>query len=138
MKQLMVILLILPLMASAQTKKDYERTVGNFMKFYNNHEVDSIIGQYDEDTWGEQRKSLWSQKIDEDIKNKYGKMVSYKYIELYKSPDGDGGGDGLAFFKVVFTKSTHMMAISLGKNNKLETFRFKTTSPHIDSLLRKN
>lgn len=129
-------LLIQPCIAFSQTQKDYENVVGKFMKFYNLNKPDSIINLYS-DSWGETKKKLWDVKKTNDLTERYGRMKSYKYLELYRDGTGDGGGDGLAFFKVVFTKSTHVMGITLDKQNYLLTFRFKTSSPHIDSLLER-
>lgn len=132
-----LLFLVQPIIGFSQTKSDYEHVVGQFMKFYNQNQPDSIISLYS-DSWGEMKKTLWSKTKNNKTTGKYGKMKSYKYLELYKPTDGDGGGDGLAFFKVVFTKSIHIMGITLNKQNQLETFRFKTSDPHIDSLLKNN
>jgi hypothetical protein len=140
MKKLLFVLCIimLPVAAFSQTKADYEQVVGKFMKFYNAKSMpDSIINMY-ADMWKKMKKHLWTTELNQELLNKYGTMQSYKYLELYKPSNGDGGGDGLAFFKVVFTKSIHVMGIALDKKNKLVTFRFDTSSPHIDSLLKKN
>ncbi len=138
MKNILFLLVVtLPFMSSAQSQADYEHTVAKFMKFYNANQPDSICSQYS-DEWGEAKKTLWTKEKTDDIKKRYGKMISYKFLDLYNDGTGDGGGSGLAFFKTKFEKSTHIMGITLNKKNELLTFRFKTTSPHIDSLLAAN
>jgi len=140
MEKLFFILLffIAPTVVFSQTRADYEHSISEFMKFYNKNEAKNICDMYSAKDWGSSRSTLWTIDKIKDLKEKYGEMKSYKFIELYKPEDGDGGGDGLAFFKTVFTKSTHMMAVTLNKQNETLTFRFKTSSPHIDSLLKKN
>lgn len=134
---LLLIALAIPACSFAQTQKDYEHRVDRFMKFYNANQPDSICNQYADD-WGELKKTLWTSERNNALQKEYGIMKSYRFLELYRGGNGDGGGDGLAFFKVVFTKSTHIMGITLNKKNEILTFRFKTSSPHIDSLLAKN
>jgi len=130
--------LIQPVFVFSQTKADYERTISEFMKFYNKNDAKNMCDMYSAKDWGSSRSTLWTTDKIKDLKEKYGEMKSYKFIELYKPEDGDGGGDGLAFFKTEFTKSTHMLAVTLNKQNEILTFRFKTSSPYIDSLLKKN
>ena len=140
MNKLLVLLLlfILPVIAFSQTKADYEHTISGFMKLYNKNDAKGMCDMFSAKDWGEQRNNLWTPEKLKGLKEQYGEMQSYKFIELYKPEDGDGGGDGLAYFKTVFTKSTHMMAVTLNKQNEILTFRFKTSSPYIDSLLKKN
>ncbi len=137
MKNILLFTYMLPICALAQSQADYERIVGNYMRYYNKGYADSITAQYS-DEWGDMKKKLWDKNKIDELKKEYGTMRSYKFLELYKPEDGDGGGDGLALFKVVFDKSTHAMAITLNKSNELLTFRFKTYSPHIDSVLKKH
>ena len=140
MNKLLFLLLcfIQPVIVFSQTTADYEHTISEFMKFYNKNDVKSLRDMYSPKDWGKLRNTLWTPEEIKELKEKYGDMKSYKFIELYKPANGDGGGDGLAFFKTVFTKSTHMMAVTLNKQNEIVTFRFETSSHHIDSLLKRN
>ena len=121
----------------SQTKADYKHAIARFMKYYNNQEADSMANLFS-DTWGSEKNSLWPKKRIEEQTIRYGKMKSYRFVESYRPANGDGGGDGLALFKTTFNRSKHMTALSLDKQNKIMTFRFKTSSPHIDSLLSKS
>ena len=130
MKQLIFILFcIYSFQSVAQKKADYEKTVASFMKFYNSDQSDSISNLFS-DSWGKQRSSLWSLKEIKEVKAEYGDMKSFKFMAVEPG--------GAILFKTNFAKSTHAMGLVLDKKKKLSTFRFKTTSDYIDSLLLKN
>jgi hypothetical protein len=130
MKKLLVVLFCLYfIQGNAQRKTDYENVVDKFMKFYNNNQPDSICDLY-ADSWGDARKTLWTAEKLKKIKDEFGTMKSYKYM--------DGKPGDLLLYKVVFEKSTHAMGLSLDKKSKLLTFRFKTTSDSIEKLLQQN
>ena len=133
-----LLLFIQPVIVFSQMKVNYEHTIAKFMKFYNTNDSKGIQQMFSAKDWGSLRDSLYPPEEIKSLKENYGDMISYKFIELYKPEDGDGGGDGLAFFKTIFTKLTHMMAVTLNKQNEILTFRFKTSSPYIDSILQKN
>ena len=132
---LILVLFVLPILAFSQTQSDYEHVVGKFMKFYNNKQPDSINNLF-ADLNGKKFTS-WNKKGNDELMSHYGKMKSYKYIDFNKEVYDNGQEEVLAYFKVVFDRSKHFMSISLDKQNKLGTFRFKTTDPHIDSLVKK-
>lgn len=130
MKKLLIVLFCLYFVqGKAQNKADYENVVGKFMKFYNNGQPDSICNLFS-DTWGEARNTLWTAEKLKDIKDKFGRMISYTYMT--------GKPGGLLLYKVVFEKSTHAMGLSIDKKCKLLTFRFKTTSYSIEKMLQQN
>ncbi len=130
MKRLLIVLFCLYFVQSyAQKKADYDNVVGKFMKFYNNDQPDSICDLF-AISWGEARETLWTAEKLKKIKDEFGMMKSYKYM--------DSKPGGLLLYKVVFEKSTHAMGLSLDKKSKLLTFRFKTTSDSIEELLRQN
>lgn len=130
MKKLLIVLFCLYFVqGNAQNKADYENVVDKFMTFYNNNQPDSICDLYS-DSWGKTRKALWTSEIIKNLKDKFGMMKSYKYM--------DGKPGNLLLYKVVFEKSTHAMGLVLDKKSKLLTFRFKTTSYSIENLLQQN
>jgi hypothetical protein len=130
MKQLLIILFCFYwVQGKAQTKADYETAIVKFMQFYNGNQPDSICNLY-ADSWGKAKTTLWTPEKIKATKDDFGLMKSYKYME--------GTPGGLLLYKVVFEKSTHAMGLSLDKNSKLLTFRFKTTSDAIEKLLQKN
>jgi len=114
------------------TQADYEHVLEKFKNCYNNNEADSICNMFSDD-WGERKKSMWSEEINNNLMADYGKIISYKYMAM---DDGDGDND-VALFKIVCEKSVHVMGISLDKNNKIGTSRPETSSPYIDKLLAK-
>ncbi len=128
MKKIFFILL-LPAVAQAQSKADYDRTVANFQKYYNGGMIDSLINMYS-DTWGEQKSKLWSKETNDDLTKKYGKMTGYKFLAM--EPE-----DSVMIYKVTFTKSTHAMGVWLQNDKKVGTFRFHTSSPFIDKQMMK-
>lgn len=112
---------------SIKKQADYDNAVGTFMKFYNNNQADSICEMFS-DTWGKTKKTIWKAKDITELKEKYGVMKAYSY--LAKDPD-------VMLYKVTFTKSVHVMGLSLDKKNKLLTFRFHTSSDRYDEMLKK-
>lgn len=110
----------------AQKQADYEKVLGKFMIYYNAVQADSICELFS-DTWNKQKKTLWKNDEIKDLHKEFGEMRSYKFMAVEPG--------GAMLFKGVFTKSTHAIGMVIDKKNKLETFRFKTTSPFIDSLL---
>ena len=115
--------------ATSRSRANYEQVMEKFKNYYNEQLVDSIVNMFANPA---EMKSFFSAKVMEHFNNDYGKMISYKYIG---TDDVDGNNDAL--FKMVFDKSVHMMGISIDPNNKLENFRFQTSSSYIDKLLAK-
>lgn len=114
--------------AFSQSKADYEHTMNKFMKFYNHNQADSIRNMFS-DSYAKLKDRLMPMDLLLELKKKYGKMESYKYIGV--TPE-----DTVTIFKTVFTKHKQATGILLNKENKMETFRFETTSEEIDSLLK--
>ena len=110
----------------AQKQADYEKVLGKFMMYYNAVQADSICEQFS-DTWGKQKKTLWKNEEIKDLHKEFGEMRSYKFMAVEPG--------GAMLFKGEFTKSKHCIGMVIDKKNKLKTFRFKTTSDFIDSLL---
>jgi hypothetical protein len=99
-----------------------------FKNYYNNKRADNIVNMFSDP--GEMKSFFTPESLDR-LMNDYGKMISYKYVAR---DDGDGDSN-VALFKTVFDKSVHMFGISINENNKMETFRFETSSSYIDKLL---
>jgi len=117
---------------TSRTTADYEEVMGNFKKFYNNQQTDSIVNMFESP---EQTKDWFTKDMLDGLVKDYGKMVSYKYLTLTEVyPDEDYG---VAIFKIEYDRSIVTMGISLNKNNKMGTFRFSTSSPYIDKQLAK-
>lgn len=109
----------------AQTEEDYRTVIEKFQEYYNHAQVDSIISLYS-DQWGDKKYKLWSAERHQELMDEFGKMKTYKYVT--ERPDA-------VLFKVGFEKSLHMMGILLDVKGKVLNFRFKTSSPEIDSML---
>lgn len=111
------------------SRQDFEKAMRKFQNFYNKDQADSICNMFS-DTWGGQRSSLWTDIDMMDSKKKYGEMISFKYLGI----DSVSDANKVCLFINTFTKSRHVTGFTLDKNNKFETFRFKTSSSYIDSL----
>lgn len=130
MKKLLFILFCFGLFQSySQKQADYENVLGKFLIYYNAVQADSICEQF-ADSWGKQKKTLWTNEEIKELHQEFGTMKSYKFMAVEPG--------GAMLFKGEFTKSAHAIGMVLDKKKKLKTFRFKTTSDYIDSLLLKN
>ncbi len=116
--------------SSAQKQTYYETVIGKFMKFYNADQADSICNLF-ADSWGKTKATIWKPEDIKELKEKYGAMKSYKYMQMERKSD-------IALFKCVFEKTSDFcMGVSLDKKKKMKTFRFKTESDYINDLLKK-
>ncbi len=130
MKLLLAFLIsMLPLAASAQTKADYENTMQKFQHFYNNKQSDSLCKLFPPN-YPRENTCFFPPGMLDTIMNKFGRMLSYKYIATDKN--------GSAYFKTVYTRSTQMTSLFLNNENKLKTVRLTNHSPYTDSLLLKH
>ena len=132
MKGLIVIICFLPILSFAQSRRDYERTMTRFMKFYNSNQGDSINEMFS-DGWKEQKatKLLWTSWRNKELLDEYGTLQSVGYLGVCKS-------DGITIFKASFSKGgTKAIGLLLDRKNGLETFRIATQSDEIDEMLKK-
>ncbi|MCW3123236.1 MAG: transglutaminase protein [Flavipsychrobacter sp.] len=81
-----------------------------------------------------QDPAFWNEKTMARLKERYGKMIAFKYLGL----ELDNKYEDIALFRVLFEKSEHCMAISLNKEHKISTFRFQTYSNYIDWAMAKS
>ncbi|HVW99336.1 MAG TPA: hypothetical protein VHA52_02690 [Candidatus Babeliaceae bacterium] len=123
-----ICLLIFSTTAFSQSKADYEHFMKKFKTFYNHNQSDSLENMYG-DEWAKWKGQLMPMKELKVLKKDYGEMKSYTYLGV--TPE-----DSVTIFKTVFTKHTHTMGVLLDKKNKIDTFRFETSSDEIDSLLK--
>ena len=92
---------------------------------------DSVRHMFSPTTWSDfSPEQLWSTGECADLQKKYGDIKSFTYIGVM---DDDST---LKLYKTVTTKKTFATGISIDKDSKLETFRFHTSSPHIDRLMK--
>lgn len=128
MKHILFILLFLPIMASAQTKADYEQIIGKFVTVYNDKQPEQICKLFSY-KWGPNFNCMWDKHFT-DTYNEYGKIISCKYMGKVSSDPG------IIAFKVVFEKKgTKAMSLSLEEDKKFGTFRFDTSSDEIQAML---
>ena len=108
---------------------DYEAAINKFKNYYNAPKKDEMNNIFYDGS-----ATMFTPQLIEGLSKKYGRMVSFKFIGM----EEDNKHDDIALFKVTCDKSTHCMAISLDKNGKLATTRFKTYSNYIDWVLAKS
>lgn len=135
MKYIFLLCFLLPCFGFAQTQKDYEQTMASFVKYYNNKQGDSIARMWqpdpEQDAWS---KKVWSSESIADMHKEYGKILSSKYIGI----DTEDPNPGLAVFKTQFSVAgSKTTSLTLEEGKYLGTFRFITSSPGIDKLLKK-
>ena len=123
MKGFFIFFLLLPVITIAQTKADYQKAMGKFVKFYNKKQGDSIVNLFDL----KDRKSIewmWTPKEINKLHEKYGLIKSFKY--LMTAPDGNGG----EAFEMMFSKiEKNVSNIILDKQKYIETLILITSEP---------
>ena len=134
MKNLILILLLFiqPVFAFSQTKNDFTNVVYKFIGYYNRAQSDSICRMFDD--YDTDPHCLFPPDYLKTVIAKYGKIRTFNYVGI----DTISDHNRITLFKIRSDKKTFMLGLTLEKNNKLGTFRFNTSSPYIDSLLKKN
>ena len=136
MKNLIFIFLTLiqPFIVFSQTKKDAEHVMGNFMKFYNAGQDDSIYSLFS----AHDRKAISPERNAESMKwfrDSLGSMKSYEYLGIDKE---DQNPDLYVFITYWSKGGKKTSSFTIDKDNKFETFRLWTSSGGIDKLLKNN
>ena len=124
-----LLLAVLPGMAFSQSLAHYVYVMRQFQQYYNHNEPTKICDLFSSD-WGQARNDLWTKKENTHLLNTYGKLVSFRYAGI----DSVSDKNKVRLFITKFTHHTHVTGIVMNKNDQLETFRFETYSPHIDSV----
>ncbi len=110
------------------TQAEYEQVMAKFKDCYNKTSggcIDNIMMA--------ESKGWLTDKSLTDLVDEYGHMQSFIYLGL----EADNKSEDVALFKIACDKSVHCMGISLDKDNKIGTLRFKTYSGYIDWVLAK-
>lgn len=134
MKGFLLLMLMLPAMAAAQTKEDYKNVMAKFVKYYNNNQIDSICTLFpDEKSSGKECFYKWAEGKGGSGLEEYGPITDYSYLGKDETDQ-----EKVTVFKVDFSKKgTKAMSFTLGSNNKFGTFRFETSSDEIEKMLQK-
>jgi hypothetical protein len=118
------------MLVSAQTQAEYERAMKTFSASYNGGDARAICAMFS-DVWGARKRKLWTKNQITEMKKHYGDIKSFGYVAIDSVTDNNR----LALFRVVCANQTFMTAFDLDDKRRFRTFRFHTSSPHIDSLL---
>ena len=118
MRALIVFLMLamLPLIACAQSKADYQRVMGKFVKFYNNKQGDSIVHLWQL----KDRKSiayLWKPEEMNKLHETYGKIKSFKYAKAMT-----GEAKGVEFQTIFSNIEPNASGMVLDDKNYIYTF----------------
>lgn len=130
MKKLVMLLLILPLVAGAQSKKDFKEVMDKFVQYYNAGNTDMVCSLFPEK---EDNGCFWrfaeergSKSLDE-----YGKIIAYQYLGVDKTDP-----EKVTVFRIeTEQQGIKAMSFTLGRGNKFGTFRFITSSEEIERML---
>jgi hypothetical protein len=114
----------------SQTKEKFDEAMARFKTNYNSRNDYAIRNSFSE-MWGDMKKTIWDAGICAEYIEKYGELISYKYM-------GSSKEDGVMLYKVTFSKSTHALGLTLDDKGMFCTFRFHTSSPEINAMLAKN
>lgn len=98
------------------------------MTLYNANDAHGITTLFS-DVWRSLKEKLWTDRIQKEVFSEYGKMTAFKYMGVYE------GQERIAYFKITYDKSEHMISLTLEWFHKLGTFRFHTSSPYYTDLL---
>lgn len=135
--RLAVLLFLLPSAVFGQSKADYDHVMSRFVNFFNHDQSDSLCMMYRENKnrKADDHNCMWNPDQLKSFLNYYGELKSFKYM-------GTEPGDHVTLIKIEFNKtvdgrSGYAIGMTLDKQNNIDIFRFFTTSPYIDSLLRK-
>lgn len=133
MKILFCFVFLLPIIATAQTKSDYQQAMAKFQRFYNAGQGDSICTMFHLDNPLTQLKFMWSNEKTAEALKQFGTLKSFKYIGVDKTDV-----DTVRVFQTFFSKAGEKTtSLTLHKDYRLGNFRFITTSDGIDELLKK-
>ncbi len=134
MKLFVLVIFLLPIAVSAQSKTDYENTMSRFQKFYNLGHGDSINAMFGHVPEEMKSRPLWTNDENAALLNEYGTLKSFKFIGIDKADP-----DKVYVFKTVFSKAGEKTtSLTLYKDYAVGTFRFITTSESINNLIRKS
>lgn len=127
---LLLVLSLLPLIATAQGRADYEHVMKTFIRFYNAHQYDSIYNMFSD----HDKKYDSPERNKSGIKwyeDKEGDIVSYEYLGI----DTTDPNKATVFLTKWSKGGKRTSSFSLDKHNKFLTWRMITSSGGIDAML---
>ncbi len=120
MKRLLLLAVLIPVCVSAQNSKDHTYLVDNFVKYYNNRQTDLICTLFpDEHLTG--IKCFWKNASTDGTYDRYGKIISYKYIGVDSSATRH-----LTQYKIAFSKQgAQQLSFTMNADKKFTVFLLK-------------
>ena len=128
---LSIFCLLIPFMAGAQTRSDYDFAMNKFVKAYNAKDAAAINKMWPMKE-RKQMEDMFTAKQLEDDQEKYGKITSYQYVGVDTTDPNK-----VTVFRAVFSVGgIRATSFTLEKGNFFGTFRFITSSPQISKMLK--
>ena len=131
MKYLLLLSLLCPCCARAQSEADYQNTMARFVRFYNKGLKDSVCTLFPK---REKTGCFWAladASREERMLERYGRIISYKYLGIDTTDE-----EQVRVFKVVFAKAgTKATSFTLSEDGLFGTFRLITSSEGIEYML---
>jgi len=134
MKKMLIVLVFIPFVGFSQSRHVYDSVMGKFVSYYNAMQGDSIkaMWYYDKDMvkW---LNDAWSKQSLSELHREYGKIQSFGFLGI----DEEDPNPGLAVFKTKFSVAgSKTLSFAFDSTGYFGTFRFVTSSPGIDKLLK--
>ena len=124
--------LLMPCMASAQTRSDYDYVMSKFVKYYNASQPENINTMWPV-RLRKQNKELFGAKQLEELQDKYGKIASFKFMGIDSTDPGKA-----AVFKTIFSRAgVKATTLNVEPGNFLGKVNLVTTSVEIRKMLKK-
>lgn len=132
MKRILLLLLfaISATITKAQSRADYDKTMGTVMELYNKSDADAIKTLYKDASQVPKDEVMDKERLKE-LKGKLGDMSAYKYI-------GDNNERVANLYKVTFANGTEVMGIALNAEGKITSLRFEKKSTTTERLMKAN
>lgn len=133
MKQLLILILLVPCIGFAQSRADYDKFMEKFVRLYNTKQSDSLVNmwKYNEE-FDEWTRKVWSNDKLTEKHKEYGKIIAYKYLGI----DTEDPSPGLAVYETNFSVVGWKTTSFTIDSGYLSTFRPITSSKGIDKLLK--
>jgi hypothetical protein len=134
MKDLTLLIFLLPITAIAQSKADYQNAMEKFQRLYNAGQCDSIRAMFQSSIQSASKANpLWTNDYCDEALKKFGVLKSFSFLGIDKTDPNN-----VFVFQTFFSKAgARSTSLTLNENAELGTFRFITTSEGIEKLLKK-
>ena len=127
--RLLLLFLLLPIALFAQSRREYDKTFGDFVKYYNKENWTGVCGLMSSSPDG---RCMW--KDAGHVIKKHGKIIKYQYLGIDTTDP-----ERVTVYKVTFAnKKVEAVSFNFDIEDKghFGTFRFTTESDEILRMLK--